>query len=87
MLEQVGEALGADRCLQRPGRADLTGDQCQLALDRGSEPSGAIVDQWLEPTDRAIEPLDRLGERPFPSLSVLVEGDHARHGRNDRPRV
>ena len=87
MFEQVGEALGPDRRLQRPGRTDLTGDQRQLALDRDSEPPGAIVDQWIEPTDRSIEALDRRGERPFPSLSVLIEGDHARHGPNDSPGV
>ena len=87
MFEQVGEALGPDRRLQRPGRTDLTGDQRQLALHRGSETSGAIVDQRIEPSDRTIEALDRLGERSFPSLSVLVEGDHARHGPNDSPGV
>ena len=85
MLEQIGEPLGPDRCLERPGGADITGDQGELALDRGSQTPGAVVHQGVEASHGAVEPLDGLCQRPFAPAAVVVERDDLCHTRTIRP--
>ena len=59
VLEEIGEPLGPDRRVERTRRADVAGDQRELALDRWSEPSRAAVHERIEPGYRPIETLDR----------------------------
>ena len=85
MLEQIGEALGPDRRLEGPGGADITGDQGELALDRGGKSPGSIMHQGVETRDRTVEPLDGLRERPLAAAAVVVERDDLCHARTIRP--
>lgn len=87
MLQQIGETFGADRGLERPSRADIASDQRQLSLDRRTQPTGAVVHQGIEATDRSVEAFDRLRERTLAPIAVLVERDDVGHGTNDSPRV
>src|SRR5215210_3307161 len=60
VLEQIGEPLGPDRGLERPGDADVTGDEGEFALDRGREATGAIVHKGVEASHGSVEPFDGL---------------------------
>jgi hypothetical protein len=73
VLEQVGQALGADRGLQRSGRSDVASDERQFPLDRGREPPGAVVDQRVQASDGAIEAFDGERQRSLAAGPVIVE--------------
>ncbi len=87
MLEQIGQALGSDRRLERPRGADVAGDQRELTLDRRGEAACAVVHERIEASDGSVESLDRHRERTLAAGAVVVERDDLCHASNHSPRV
>ena len=86
MLEQVGQALGSDGGLERAAGPDVSGDQRQLTLGRGSEPPGAPADQRVEAPTARSRRWTAWASGPA-AFAVFVEHDDLCHATNDSAGV
>jgi hypothetical protein len=58
VLQLVGQALGALGRLGRTPRGNRSCDPPELALDACLDAIRRAPDQWIQPGDREVEPVD-----------------------------
>ena len=77
MLQLVGQALGAFGRLGRSPRGNRSRDPPKLAFDACLDAIRRAPDQWIQPADREVEPVD-VRDR-IAASAVGGERDHLTH--------